>query len=130
MSYTPSPIKGSGQYLKVFERIVSYITTENVEPDDDGYVRGDRTNQYELKAAVVPVDEENLDNLDYGENITGFVNIYIRRHIQREEGFTIDYNGYFKLDNQEWKILSVDDYGTVIKITCGRSEVGGYPVGQ
>jgi len=129
MSTVP-PLKGAGQHLKVFERTVKYITTENVEADEDGYVRGDRTNQYELKAAVVPINEENLDNLDYGENVTGFVNIYIRRHTQREEGFTIDTDGYFELDEVEWKILSVYDYGTVIKITCGRTEVGGYPVEQ
>lgn len=137
MVITPPPIKGAGQYLRVFEQTITYISTNNVEPDDDGYVRGSRTEEFELKAAVVPTTEEDLSINDYGENFNGLRAVYIRRQSQEDmnddiedsSDVVINADGYFKIDDKEWKIISVDDYGTVIKVICGLSEVGGYPVG-
>lgn len=127
---TVAPIRGSGQILKAFEREITYITTVNVEPDSDGYVRGDRKLEYSLKAAVVPVDEEEYDVYDYGEGIIGLRRIQIRKKEQEEKDIDIDVGDYFEIDDKEWKVLDIDDYGTVIMCTAGRSSHGGYPLGD
>lgn len=128
MSFTPPPIKGAGQYLRIFERNIKYISESDVEPDDDGYVRGNRVNEYDLKAAVVPNTEEEIQKLDYGDTFNGFVNVYVRTIEQEKEDISFTSGGYFVIDDEEWRILNVDNYGTVIKMLCGKSLVGGYPV--
>jgi len=129
MSY-PEPIKGAGQYLKSFEKDIEYITTGDVKVDDDGYVRGDREKVFTLRAAVVPLEEDELKNLEYGDDIVGFNGVYIRTRCQDiiEKDFKIRTGDYFKIDGQEWKILVVDDYGTVIKCSCGLSTEDGYKI--
>jgi len=133
------PIKGAGQILKVFEKEITYITTKNVEPDDEdgefpGYVTGSRNEEYDLKAAVVPQTEKQLVNLDYGDEQDGDVNVYIRtknqdiEELKEGEEIVINEGDYFNIDGNEWKILTVNNYDTVIICSCGRSKGGGYPI--
>lgn len=126
---TINPIKGAGQMLKVFERSITYVTTDNVSADSDGYVRGDRENKYDIKAAVVPQSENQLSSFEYGDSETGEVNVYIRtKHQDIDSEVEISAGDYFLIDNNEWKINVVNDYDTVIICSCTLSSEGGYPI--
>jgi len=128
------PIKGAGQILKVFEKEITYISTENVEPDSDeddypGYVTGTREKEFTLKAAVVPQTEKELVNLEYGDDKEGEVEVYIRTNCQDlDKDLTIKEGNYFIIDGNEWRIRTVNNYDTVIICSCGLSTEGGYPI--
>lgn len=144
-----APIKGSGQVLKVFEDKVKYLSNSDIEPDSDGYVRGNLVDKGYISACLVPVDSESYDLEDYGEDFIGMSNLLIRNYEQEDSNGNgilitlsdaeVDYSNfgvvivlntgdYIVSEGVKWKIVEINSYDEIIKCRCGRMDEGGFDV--
>lgn len=125
-------IKGVAENLRTFEQDMYYISVSKVGVDDDGYVRSGKElkkDDYDepilVKGAIVPISEDEHIIEEYGERFETYADIYVRVKSQ-DISFDIKVGDFFKIENDEWRILNIRDHDEVLMCSCGKLEEESY----